>query len=136
MTSLLKEFRQFIMRRNVVDLAVAVVIGTAFGAVVAAFVADIITPLIAAIFGQPDFSSLTFTIGKGVIQYGAFINTIIQFLIIALAIFLVIKAINSLRRQEAEAPAADPAPTKTEALLEDIRDALRAPPAAEGARRP
>ena len=80
---MLKGFRDFILRGNVVDLAVAVVIGAAFGAVITAFVADIITPLIAAIFGQPDFSQLTFTINGSKFMYGAFINAVISFLLIA-----------------------------------------------------
>lgn len=85
-----KGFRDFIMRGNVVDLAVAVVIGAAFGALVTAFVADIITPLIAAIFGQPDFSALKFTINGSQFLYGAFINAVISFLLIALAIYYVV----------------------------------------------
>ena len=92
---MLKEFREFILRGNVVDLAVAVVIGAAFGAIVTAFVADIVTPLIAAIGGQPDFSGLTFKINGSVFRYGHFINAIISFLIIAAVIFfLVVNAIN------------------------------------------
>jgi large conductance mechanosensitive channel len=83
-------FREFIMRGNVVDLAVAVVIGAAFGAVVTAFVADIITPLIAAIFGKPDFSNLTFTINNSKFLYGSFINAIVSFLLIALAVYYVV----------------------------------------------
>jgi large conductance mechanosensitive channel len=104
---MLKEFRQFIMRGNVVDLAIAVVIGTAFAAVVAAFVADIITPLIAAIFGQPDFSNLTFTINKSKFLYGDFINALITFLSVAAAIFFfVVKPLNVLaaRRARGEPP--------------------------------
>ena len=81
---MLKGFRDFIMRGNVVDLAVAVVIGAAFGALITAFVADIITPLIAAIFGQPDFSQLTFTINSSTFKYGSFINAVVSFLLIAL----------------------------------------------------
>ena len=85
-----KGFREFIMRGNVIDLAVAVVIGAAFGAVITAFVADIITPFIAAIFGKPDFSSLTFTINNSKFLYGSFINAVISFLLIALAVYFVI----------------------------------------------
>jgi large conductance mechanosensitive channel len=83
-------FREFIMRGNVIDLAVAVVIGAAFGAVVTAFVANIITPLIAAIFGQPDFSGLVFTINGSAFRYGLFINALISFLLIALVIYYVV----------------------------------------------
>jgi large conductance mechanosensitive channel len=105
---MIKGFRDFILRGNVVDLAVAVVIGAAFGAVITAFVADIITPLIAAIFGQPDFSQLTFTINGSKFLYGAFINAIISFLLIAAAIyFVVVVPMNKLaeRRARGQAPA-------------------------------
>jgi large conductance mechanosensitive channel len=85
-----KGFREFIMRGNVVDLAVAVVIGAAFGAVVKAFVDNIITPIIAAIFGQPDFAALKFTINGSVFQYGLFINALLSFLLIALAVYYVV----------------------------------------------
>jgi len=101
-----KEFRQFILRGNLVDLAVAVVIGTAFAAVVAALVADIVTPLIAAIGGKPDFGGLSFTINKSHFLYGAFVNALLSFLIVAAVLFfLVIKPVNALmnrRRTEPE----------------------------------
>jgi len=102
----LKEFRQFLLRGNVVDLAVAVVIGAAFGAVVTSLVEDLITPLIAAIFGKPDFSNLTFTIHHSQFRYGSFINAIISFLTIASAIFwFVILPINRLMsRMRTEPP--------------------------------
>jgi large conductance mechanosensitive channel len=102
----LKEFREFILRGNLVDLAVAVVIGTAFAAVIAALVADIITPIIAAIGGQPDFSDLTFTINGSEFKYGHFINAVITFLIIAAAVFfLVVKPVNALMaRRKVETP--------------------------------
>jgi large conductance mechanosensitive channel len=94
---LLTEFKEFILRGNVIDLAVAVVIGAAFGAVVTAFVKDILTPLIAAIFGKPNFSALSFTINKSHFLYGDVINVIISFLSIAAAVFfLVVKPINYL----------------------------------------
>ena len=85
-----KGFREFIMRGNVVDLAVAVVIGAAFGAVVKAFVDNLITPIIAAIFGKPDFSNLIFTINGSLFKYGAFINALIAFLLIAAAVYYVV----------------------------------------------
>jgi large conductance mechanosensitive channel len=85
-----KGFREFIMRGNVIDLAVAVVVGAAFGAVVKAFVDNLITPIIAAVFGQPDFSGLYFTINGSMFKYGAFINAVISFLLIALAIYYVV----------------------------------------------
>jgi large conductance mechanosensitive channel len=103
----LKEFRQFLLRGNVVDLAVAVVIGVAFGAVVTAFVADLITPLIAAIFGKPSFSDLTFTINGSRFLYGEFLNAVLSFVLVAAAIFfVVVKPMNALaaRRARAEDP--------------------------------
>lgn len=94
---MIKEFKEFIMKGNVVDLAVAVVVGAAFGAIVNALVKDLVTPLIAAIGGQPDFSSLTFTINNSKFMYGDFINSVISFLIIATVIFfLVVKPLNTL----------------------------------------
>jgi large conductance mechanosensitive channel len=109
----LDEFRAFILRGNVIDLAVAVVIGAAFTAVVTSLVANIITPLIAAIFGQPDFSDLKFTINGSVFRYGAFINAVISFLLIAVVVFfLIVKPLNALmarmgRGGEAETPSRD-----------------------------
>jgi large conductance mechanosensitive channel len=103
----LKGFRDFILRGNVVDLAVAVVIGVAFGAVVTAFVADLITPLIAAIFGKPSFSGLTFTINGSRFLYGEFLNAVLSFVLVATAIFfVVVKPMNALaaRRARAEHP--------------------------------
>ena len=95
---MLREFRQFLLRGNIVDLAVAVVIGTAFVAVVSGFVAFILTPLIAAIFGKPDFSQLTFTINGSVFKYGAFLNVLISFLSVAAAVFfLVVKPMNMMQ---------------------------------------
>ncbi len=104
---MIKEFRQFLLRGNVVDLAVAVVIGVAFGAVVTAFVADLITPLIAAIFGKPSFSDLTFTINGSRFLYGEFLNAVLSFVLVAAAIFfVVVKPMNALaaRRARAEDP--------------------------------
>ena len=92
-----KEFRDFVLRGNVVDLAIAVVIGAAFGALVTAFVSDFMTPLIAAVGGQPDFSGLTFTINESVFRYGHFINALISFLIIAAVVFFfVVRPLNKL----------------------------------------
>ena len=99
---MLKEFREFILRGNVVDLAVAVVIGAAFGAVVTAFVADFVTPLIAAIGGQPDFARLKFTINDSVFKYGHFFNAVVSFLIIgAVIFFFVVKPLNALAARRA-----------------------------------
>jgi len=97
MRDLASEFRSFVLRGNVIDLAVAVVIGAAFGAIVTSLVENIVTPIIAAIGGQPDFSGLTFTINNSVFRYGAFLNSVISFLIIAFVIFfLVVKPMNTL----------------------------------------
>lgn len=99
---MLKDFKQFIMRGNVVDLAVAVVIGAAFGAIVTALVKDLVTPLIAAIGGQPDFSNLTFTVNKSKFMYGDFINAIVSFLLIAAVIFFfVVQPLNKLQQRAA-----------------------------------
>jgi large conductance mechanosensitive channel len=127
--SIFKEFRDFIGRGNVVDLAVAVVIGAAFGKIVTSFVSDIIMPPIGLLTGGMDFSALKIPLKPAVgkvaevaINYGSFINTIIQFLIIAAAIFLMVRIINSVQRP-AE-PAAPAGPTPTETLLTQIRDLL------------
>src|SRR3954453_22772225 len=105
---MIKEFREFILRGNVVDLAIAVVLGAAFGAVVAAFVADLVTPLIAAIGGKPDFAALSFTINGSRFTYGHFLNAVISFLIIAAVIFFaIVKPLNAFlaRRKANEEPA-------------------------------
>jgi large conductance mechanosensitive channel len=123
---MLKEFREFVLRGNVVDLAVAVVIGAAFGAVVTAFVADFVTPLLAAIGGKPDFSELDFTINGSKFLYGHFINAVISFLIIAAVIFfVVVRPLNALaaRRKRGEEPEPEAQPEDI-ALLTDIRDLL------------
>lgn len=131
--SLVKEFKEFAMRGNVVDLAVGVVIGAAFGKIVTSLVSDIIMPPIGYITGGIDFKNLKVLIkpadpikktAEVSINYGNFINTVIEFLIIAFAIFVVIKLINSLKRKEEAAPAAPPAPSKEEILLTEIRDLL------------
>jgi len=124
---MLKEFKAFVLRGNVVDLAIAVVIGAAFGAVVAALVKDIITPLIAAIGGKPDFSALSFTINGSHFNYGDFLNAVVTFLIIAAVIFLaIVKPLNAFlaRRRAKEEPAPE-APAEDVALLTEIRDLLR-----------
>jgi large conductance mechanosensitive channel len=125
---MLKDFREFILRGNVVDLAVAVVVGAAFGAVVTALVADLITPIVAAIFGKPDFSDLTFTINGSQFKYGHFLNAVISFLTIAAAVFfLVVQPVNALlaRRKAKEEPPPE-APPEDVQLLTEIRDVLRA----------
>ena len=110
---MIKGFKEFILRGNVVDLAIAVVIGVAFGAVVTAFVADLITPLIAAIGGKPDFSGLFFTANGSKFLYGAFINAVIAFVVIAAVIyFVVVVPLNKLAERTARGQAAPAAPTK------------------------
>jgi large conductance mechanosensitive channel len=124
---MLKEFRDFILRGNVIDLAVAVVIGAAFKAVVDALVANLITPLIAAVGGAPDFSAIVFTIRGSQFGIGNFINTLLSFIIIAAVIFfLIIKPMNVMMARASRRTAAGttPAPTKEEVLLGEIRDAL------------
>jgi large conductance mechanosensitive channel len=126
---MIKEFREFILRGNVVDLAVAVVIGAAFGAVVAAFVADIVTPLIAAIGGKPDFAALSFTINGSTFRYGHLLNAIVSFLIIAAVIFfVVVRPLNMLaeRRKRGEEPEPEAQPEDI-ILLTEIRDLLASP---------
>jgi large conductance mechanosensitive channel len=125
---MLKEFREFILRGNVVDLAVAVVIGAAFGAVVAALVADIITPFIAAVGGQPDFSNLKFKINGSEFKYGDFLNKVVSFLIVSAVIFFgVVKPLNLLlaRRNAADVTPEPAAPAEDVRLLAEIRDLLR-----------
>ncbi|WP_428330921.1 large-conductance mechanosensitive channel protein MscL [Mucilaginibacter sp.] len=128
-----KEFKEFAMRGNVVDLAVGVVIGAAFGKIVTSLVADIIMPPIGYITGGVDFSEKKIVLKDAdpahkvletAIHYGNFINAIIQFLIIAFCIFIVVKGINSMKKEEAPAPAPDPAPSNEEVLLTQIRDLL------------
>jgi large conductance mechanosensitive channel len=134
---MLEEFKKFAMRGNVVDLAVAVVIGAAFGAVVNSLVADVVMPLIGSITGGLDFSNYFLPLSSkvtataladarkqgAVLAWGNFLTLIINFLIIAFALFLVVKAINSLKKPEP--PAAAPAPSRQEQLLAEIRDALK-----------
>lgn len=134
---LMTEFREFAMRGNVVDLAVGVVIGAAFGKIVTNLVDHVIMPPIGLLIGGVDFSNLALTLraastdaaGNAVpavmLQYGLLINALIQFVIVAFAIFLVVKAINRLKRKEAAAPAAPPAPSDEVKLLTEIRDALK-----------
>lgn len=118
---LVKEFRQFLLRGNVVDLAVAVVIGAVFGAVVSALVADLLTPLIAAIIGEPDFSNLTFTINKSVFKYGDFINAVITFVIVAAVVFFfVVRPINALISRSRREPPSDPTTRRCPECLSEI----------------
>ena len=119
--NLAKEFKQFLLRGNVVDLAVALVIGLAFVAVVTALVADLLTPLIAAIFGEPDFSQLTFTINDSVFKYGDFINVVIAFILIALVVFFfVVKPVNHLIAESRKRAPEDPSVRKCPECLSEI----------------
>lgn len=118
---MLQEFKDFINRGNVVDLAVAVVIGGAFALVVTSFTDDVLMQIVAAVIGEPDFSSLTFGLGDSVVRYGAFITALINFVIIAFAVFLVVKAVNAAQGPAEEEEAG---PSETE-LLTQIRDELK-----------
>ena len=119
------EFKEFLLRGNVVELAVAVVIGAAFGAVVASFVENLMTPLIAAIFGKQDFSDLSFTINGSVFRYGAFVNALITFLTVAAAVFFfVVRPYNWLQERRAKGEEAPPEPTEEVKVLSEIRDLL------------
>lgn len=128
---ILNEFKEFAVKGNAIDLAVGVVIGAAFGKIVTSLVNDVIMPPIGLLVGGVDFSYLAVTLRDKtdaapavILRYGVFINSIIDFLIVALAIFALVKGINTLRRSKEEAPAAPPAPTREEELLMQIRDAL------------
>ncbi len=127
--SMIKEFKEFAMRGNVVDLAVGIIIGAAFGKIVSSLVNDVLMPPIGILVGGVDFSNLAITLRQAaegapavVIRYGLFINAIIDFIIVAFAIFLLIRAINTLKKKEEAAPAAPP---RQEVLLTEIRDLLK-----------
>lgn len=121
-----KEFRDFINRGNVIDLAVAVIIGAAFSGIVTSLVNDIVTPIIGVITGGVNFSGLAITVGEAVIGYGNFLQAVINFLLIAFVVFLLVRTVNNLRKKEADVPAEPPAPTTEEKLLTEIRDLLKA----------
>ena len=121
---MLKEFRDFINRGNVIDLAVAVILGAAFTAIVNSLVNDIIMPIIGALLGGIDFTTLAITVGDAQITYGNFIQAVINFLLIAFVVFLIIRSINRINRKKVEAPA-PPEPSVEEKLLTEIRDLLR-----------
>ncbi len=139
-----KEFREFAMRGNVVDMAVGIIIGAAFGKIVKSLVKDVIMPPIGLLLGNVDFSDLFIVLKDGAqagpyaalaaakeagavtLNYGAFINTVISFVIVAFAVFMLIRAMNNLKRKEEEQPAAPPEPSAQEKLLSEIRDILKA----------
>ena len=126
MEKLVKDFRDFVMRGNVLDLAVAVVIGVAFNAVVTSLVNDVLMQIIAAIVGKPNFNDLTFTINDGIIYYGRFITALINFLIIAATLFVIVRAFEEMQKRR-KAAGDEPEEEKTDevVLLGEIRDLLR-----------
>jgi large conductance mechanosensitive channel len=140
MSGFFQEFKEFAMRGNVVDLAVGIIIGVAFGAIINSLVNDVIMPPIGVLMGNVDFSDLFINLsrqdypslaaareaGAPVIAYGAFINTVINFIIVALVIFILVKGMNRLREQQEQAPEETPVPPRQETLLEEIRDILKA----------
>ncbi|MHC5349028.1 large-conductance mechanosensitive channel protein MscL [Metapseudomonas furukawaii] len=131
--SLLSEFKAFAVKGNVVDMAVGIIIGAAFGKIVSSFVGDVIMPPIGLLIGGVDFTDLAITLKAAegdipavVLSYGKFIQTMLDFVIVAFAIFMGIKVLNRLKREEAAAPEAPPAPTRDQELLTEIRDLLKA----------
>jgi large conductance mechanosensitive channel len=141
--SLWSEFKEFAVKGSMVDLAIGVIIGAAFGSVVTSLVEDILMPPLGLLLGQVDFSNLFINLsaqtypslaaaraaGAPTINYGLFLNNLISFLLVAVAVFMLVKGINRLRREQAAAPEVPPAPTREEELLTDIRDLLRSRPA-------
>lgn len=130
---MLQEFKEFAIKGNVVDMAVGLIVGASFGKIVSSFVADVIMPPIGVLIGGVDFTKLAITIKEAsgdipavTLKYGSFIQTVVDFTIIAFVIFMVIKLINKLKRAEAAAPAPAPEPSKEELLLTEIRDLLKA----------
>jgi len=138
--SLISEFKEFAIKGNMIDMAVGIVIGAAFGKIISSFVADVLMPPIGLLLGNVDFSELYVNLtsqqyptlaaakeaGAATINYGLWLNTVIDFLIVAFAIFLVVQQMNKLKKKEEAAPAAPPAPSKEEVLLGEIRDLLKA----------
>ena len=122
---MLKEFRDFILRGNVIDLAVAVVMAGAFGAIIASLVNDIIMPLIGALMGGVDLTSLVVQVGSATIAYGKFIQAVVVFLIIAFVLFLVVRGYNKVAQKQEAAPPPPPGPSAEEVLLAEIRDLLQ-----------
>jgi large conductance mechanosensitive channel len=129
---MMKEFKKFAIKGNVVDMAIGIIIGAAFGKIVSSLVSDVLMPPIGMLMGGMDFSNLSWVIKEATetaeavtINYGVFINTLIDFIIIAFAIFMVIKGINSAKKKEEEKPTEPPKPSNEEVLLTEIRDALK-----------
>ena len=129
---MMSEFKKFAVKGNVMDMAVGIIIGAAFGKIVAAFVSGVMMPPLGLLIGGVDFSEFAFVLKTATetaeavtIQWGAFVQTTIDFLIVAFAVFMVVKAMNNLKKKEEEAPAAPPEPSKEELLLTEIRDLLK-----------
>ena len=129
---MMKEFKTFAMRGNVMDMAVGIIIGAAFGKIVSSFVNDVLMPPLGLLLGNVNFSDLMITLRSATedaaavtLNYGAFIQTVVDFVIIAFAIFLMVKAMNSMKKKEEEKPSAPPAPSAQEVLLTEIRDLLK-----------
>jgi len=123
--SFTKEFKEFAIKGNVMDLAIGVIIGAAFGKIVASLVEHILMPIIGMLMQGINFSDLSIKLGQAEIKYGLFIGAIIDFIIIALVLFMIIRAVNKLKRKEEVAPTVPPAPTKDQVLLTEIRDLLK-----------
>lgn len=130
--NILKEFKTFAMKGNVIDMAVGIIIGAAFGKIVSSFVNNVLMPPLGILIGGVDFSDLAIVLKEAVgetpavtLSYGIFIQTVVDFIIIAFAIFLTVKAMNALKKKEEAAPAAPPAPSNQEVLLTEIRDILK-----------
>ncbi|MFA5984110.1 MAG: large-conductance mechanosensitive channel protein MscL [Methylococcaceae bacterium] len=131
--SILQEFKEFAIKGNAIDMAVGIIVGAAFGKVISSLVADVFMPPIGVLIGGVDFTKLAITIQEAVdkdpavtLNYGNFIQSVVDFTIIAFVIFMLIKVINGLKKQEAEAPSPTPEPSKEELLLTEIRDLLKA----------
>lgn len=130
--SIVKEFKEFAVKGNVMDMAVGIIIGVAFGKIVSSFVADVLMPPIGLLIGGVDFSNLVIALKAAeesaevvVLRYGVFIQTVFDFVIVAFAVFVALRTLNSMRKKEAETPAARPAPSAQEQLLMEIRDLLK-----------
>lgn len=133
--SIVKEFKEFAVKGNVMDMAVGIIIGVAFGKIVSSFVADVLMPPIGLLVGGVDFSNLVITLKAAeegaeavTLRYGVFIQAVFDFVIVAFAVFIAVRALNTLRKKEAETPAAPPAPSAQEQLLMEIRDLLKQKP--------
>ena len=139
---MVKEFKEFAMKGNMMDMAIGIVIGAAFGKIVSSVVADVLMPPLGLLLGGVNFASLKVTLKEAVgdtaavtLNYGAFLQTVVDFVIVALAIFLMIKGINSMRKKQEEAPAAPAPPPNQEVLLTEIRDLLKTRPWSAGSTR-